>query len=101
MKSVYIENSVSSFGLSLAAHREAAKSSFPSGPATKAFSPPTLGLVATGTFFLVLKKFFFPQWHTRLAPFLVAQPLRKELFLRLPLLDRKLPTKGSIRVCTL
>ena len=41
--------------------REAAKKILFSGPATKASSPPSLGLVAIGTFFLTFKKkFFFP-----------------------------------------
>ena len=35
------------------------KSSFLSGPASKAFSPPPLGLVAIGTFFLTIKKNLF------------------------------------------
>ena len=39
---------------------------FLSVPATKAFSPPPLGLVAMGTFFPYIKKVLFSQWHTRL-----------------------------------
>ena len=38
------------------AFREATKSSFLSGPATKAFSPSPLNLVAIGTFFPYIKK---------------------------------------------
>ena len=55
-------NAMVSSGLVVHSIREAAKkSSFLCGPATKAFSPPPLGLVALGTFFLTLKKSsFFP-----------------------------------------
>ena len=49
----------------------AKKSSFFSGPATKAFSPPPLGLMAIGTFFLTKKVIFSSVAH----PFSPSPPL--------------------------
>ena len=60
--------------------REAAKSSFLSGPATKAFSPPP------SIRRLSDQRNFFPYIKKRKK---VARPLRKELFLRPPLLNEK------------
>ena len=56
---------------------------FPSGPATKAFSPPPW-FSGHSNFFHYIKKniYIFPQWHTPVqpTPVIVARPLRKELF---------------------
>ena len=59
------------------------------GPATNAFSPPPLGLLAIGTFFLTLKKVLFPLVAHPFSPptLLAARPLRKELFLLLPYVE--------------
>ena len=53
--------------------------------ATKAFSPTPLSLVVMGTFFLTLLVLFSLVAHPfSPPPLLVARPLRKDLFLRLP-----------------
>ena len=65
------------------------KSSFLSGLATKAFSPSPLGFVAIGIFFLTFKKVLFSlvaHHFSALPPFfLVARPLRRELFFGFPI----------------